>query len=86
MKALTDYPTPETDAALIYDVKHSNDEGDSVYSDCIMSDLGRNLEQRLGACRELLNELNTSRYLGAVVYEEIRAVLTLTAPLAKLKP
>jgi len=36
--------TPETDAQLIPDVKHSNDDGDSIYSDCVPAELARKLE------------------------------------------
>ena len=85
---ITDYPTPETDAAC-----------DATYAQGVahipLVGFMENLERRLAACREVLAALlryPVARYYpdGPCIDEDdfdaVRDVLVATRPLANLKP
>jgi hypothetical protein len=79
---LTDYPTPETDAAIY----------PTDICDVVWPEHARDLERRLAACREALKEILFIRQepLPLVDLDEARSIakraLTLTAPSTNPKP
>lgn len=73
MKQLTEYPTPETDALL-------ERIGDPPYAVNPRTNLCRDLERRLAACRDTLVCLNNSQIMREDAHQAIREVLALTAP------
>ena len=83
MKALANYPTPETDAAVYpMDV-----------CDVVWPEHARDLERRLAACREALEVVlrrgysmqRSDQYLREVL-QTARTAITLTAPSTNPKP
>ena len=86
MKALTDYPTPETEAHFKDNVWSKFDYGSRRHlaqEDIIFTE---SLERRLAACREALEHVANSQLTLTSLERIARNTLALTEPLAELKP
>jgi hypothetical protein len=81
MKALTDYPTPETDA-LVHDPSQVCGIVKPGFSE--WCDHARSLERRLELAREMLDRIapddHTWRVMGTLSPRDVRIVIAATAP------
>lgn len=85
MKALTDYPLPETDSLTAADFHLIEDDyvPSSVFWRINLH--ARSLEGRLAACREALQTLESKNCVNGIGRDIISDALSLTSHLTELK-
>lgn len=79
MKNLTEYPTPETDEISAGYIEMA-DNGQFKYSAVDFARKSRDLERRLAACREFIQDSIDHDHFEAWHIDSARETLTLTAP------